>query len=56
METRDAGRSAQVLVVDDNAVVRRLLTARLRSAGCRVTEAADGLAALAEFERLRPRS
>jgi diguanylate cyclase (GGDEF)-like protein len=40
-----------VLVADDNRVVRRLVSARLRDAGYRVTEASDGAAALAEFER-----
>lgn len=40
-----------VLVADDNTVVRRLVSARLRDAGYRVTEASDGAAALAEFER-----
>jgi two-component system cell cycle response regulator len=40
-----------VLVVDDDVVVRRLLSCRLRGAGCRVSEAADGLAALDEFRR-----
>jgi two-component system cell cycle response regulator len=41
----------RVLVVDDNVVVRRLLVGRLRGAGCRVSEAVDGLAALEEFRR-----
>ena len=40
-----------VLVADDNRVVRRLVSARLRDAGYRVAEASDGVAALAEFER-----
>ena len=40
-----------VLVADDNQVVRRLVSARLRAAGYRVAEASDGVAALAEFER-----
>jgi two-component system chemotaxis family response regulator WspR len=51
METRGRVKPTRVLVVDDNVVVRRLLVARLRTAGCRVSEAADGLAALEEFGR-----
>ena len=43
--------STQVLVADDNLVIRRLVSARLRSAGYRVAEASDGAAALKEFER-----
>jgi two-component system chemotaxis family response regulator WspR len=51
MERRDGAKRTRVLVVDDNSVVRRLLVARLQGAGCRVSEAADGLAALEEFRR-----
>jgi PleD family two-component response regulator len=40
-----------VLVADDDRVIRRLVSARLRVAGYRVAEASDGVAALAEFER-----
>jgi CheY-like chemotaxis protein len=39
-----------VLVVDDNAVVRRLLRGLLEHDGCLVTEAADGLRAIAELQ------
>ena len=51
METRDATGTTRVLVADDNAVVRRLLVVRLRAAGCRVTEATDGLTALEQFRK-----
>jgi two-component system cell cycle response regulator len=50
VKKRGAGPT-RVLVVDDNPVVRRILVSRLHGAGCRVTEAADGLAALQEFRR-----
>jgi diguanylate cyclase (GGDEF)-like protein len=43
--------AAQVLVVDDTALVRKLIAARLRGAGYRVTEASDGQAALEQFRR-----
>jgi two-component system cell cycle response regulator len=46
-----ASGTTRVRVVDDSAVVRRLLADRLRRAGCRVSEAADGVAALDEFRR-----
>lgn len=52
MENRESdGTTTRVLVVDDNAVVRRLTGARLRAAGCEVVEVEDGLAALEAFER-----
>ncbi len=51
METPMTRGATPVLVADDNRVVRRLVSARLRDAGYRVAEASDGAAALAEFER-----
>jgi diguanylate cyclase (GGDEF)-like protein len=51
MRTPSAAGPTRVLVVDDNPLVRRVLVARLRLAGCSVSEAADGLAALEEFRR-----
>ena len=41
------GEPVQVLVVDDNAFVRRVIVDRLRRAGCEVREATDGEQALA---------
>jgi len=41
----------RVLVVDDEAPVRRLISAVVRGAGCDVTEAADGQAALDALAR-----
>ena len=41
--------ATRVLVVDDNAFVRRLIVDRLQRAGCQVREAADGAEALAAF-------
>jgi diguanylate cyclase (GGDEF)-like protein len=51
METPMTRGATPVLVADDNSVVRRMVSARLRKAGYRVAEASDGAAALAEFER-----
>ena len=49
--THAAGRSARVLVVDDNPLNARLLEAQLQSAGYTVVTCHDGLTALAEFMR-----
>lgn len=51
METRAVAGTTRVLVADDNLVVRRLLVVNLRAAGCRVTEATDGLDALEQFRK-----
>jgi two-component system cell cycle response regulator len=51
METPMTRGATPVLVADDNRVIRRLVSARLRVAGFLVAEASDGVAALAEFER-----
>jgi len=51
MDGETVSGTTRVLVVDDSAVVRRLLVCALRGAGCRVSEAADGVAALVEFRR-----
>jgi DNA-binding response OmpR family regulator len=45
---------ARILVVDDEANIRRIVTSYLRSEGFEVVEAADGRAALAAFERTSP--
>jgi len=46
--------TAPILVADDDAVVRLLAREALEQEGFRVVEAADGVAALAEFERIAP--
>ncbi|TKD53307.1 response regulator transcription factor [Sphingomonas baiyangensis] len=45
---------AQILIVDDEPAIRRLLRQALERAGHGVAEAADARAALAAFERQRP--
>jgi PAS domain S-box-containing protein len=47
-------RAARVLVVDDDPDVRNFVVASLEDLGYRVTEAADGKAALEEFRRETP--
>jgi DNA-binding response OmpR family regulator len=47
-------RSPRVLVVDDEANIRRIVASYLRAEGFEVAEAADGRAALAAFERAEP--
>ena len=42
-----------ILVVEDNAGLRRLIGIHLRRAGYEVTEAADGMAALETLEHSR---
>jgi diguanylate cyclase (GGDEF)-like protein len=49
MEERETG--AQVLVVDDTTLVRKVIVARLRNAGYRVAEATDGQEALELFRK-----
>src|SRR5574341_1592608 len=44
-------QAAQVLVVDDTTLVRKLIVTRLRAAGYRVAEAQDGQEALELFRR-----
>jgi len=44
----------RILVVDDEANIRRIVTSYLRAEGFEVVEAADGKAALAAFERTAP--
>jgi two-component system chemotaxis family response regulator WspR len=51
MDAEAVSGATRVLVVDDSAVVRRLLARALRGAGCRVSEGADGAAALVGFRR-----
>ncbi|MBN2114584.1 MAG: response regulator transcription factor [Acidimicrobiia bacterium] len=46
--------SARILVVDDEANIRRVVTSYLRAEGFDVVEAADGRAALAVFDRTSP--
>jgi DNA-binding response OmpR family regulator len=43
-----------VVVADDSEVTRRVLASTIERCGHRVTPAADGLAALAAYERVRP--
>jgi diguanylate cyclase (GGDEF)-like protein len=50
MEARET-RGAQVLVVDDTTLVRKVIVARLRGAGYRVAEATDGQEALELFRK-----
>ena len=45
---------AHILVVDDDDDMRRLLTLRLKAAGCRVTAVASAEAALTELQNARP--
>jgi len=47
-------RPNRVLVVDDEANIRRIVTSYLRADGFEVVEAADGKAALAAFDRTAP--
>ena len=47
-------RSPRILLVDDDATVRRLATRALHLAGFRVDEAADGLAAEVAFAECKP--
>jgi DNA-binding response OmpR family regulator len=47
-------RSPRVLVVDDEANIRRIVASYLRADGFEVAEAADGRAALAAFGRAEP--
>lgn len=49
-------RASDVLVVDDNPVVRNGLARALRAAGYRVTVAENGVAGLAEVQRHRYRA
>jgi CheY-like chemotaxis protein/anti-sigma regulatory factor (Ser/Thr protein kinase) len=51
---KTAGAPLRFLVVDDDRVNRRVLTAMLVQAGYEVTEATDGVAAVAAFELERP--
>lgn len=47
-------RPSRILVVDDEANIRRIVASYLRSEGFDVIEAADGEAGLIEFERTHP--
>lgn len=47
-------RSPRVLVVDDEANIRRIVASYLRAEGFEVAEAGDGRAALAAFDRAEP--
>ena len=49
-----AGRTATILVVDDEAAVRRCLRAVLEEAGYLVAEAANGREAIEELQRAKP--
>jgi CheY-like chemotaxis protein len=51
---RAAGKTASILVVDDEETVRRCLRAVLEEAGYSVTEAADGREAIEELQRAKP--
>ena len=46
--------SPRILVVDDEANIRRVVTSYLRADGFEVSEASDGEAALAMFDRVSP--
>ena len=48
----DELRGARVLVADDNATTRTILDEMLSSLSCKVTQVADGQAALAEIQRV----
>ena len=47
-------RPNRILVVDDEPNIRKIVVSYLRADGYDVTEAADGDAALAAFDRVRP--
>jgi CheY-like chemotaxis protein len=49
-----AGVPATILVVDDDPAMRRLISTVLSQAGYRVTEAGDGLEALASIQQQPP--
>jgi signal transduction histidine kinase/ActR/RegA family two-component response regulator len=49
-ETHLAGVGKRILMVDDDAMVRAVLVAQLEDAGYQVTEASDGLGALARLD------
>ena len=51
MKRDEPGGPTRVLMVDDSAVIRRLLASRLRTAGYEVAEASDGQDALESFRR-----
>ncbi|MFH1330641.1 MAG: response regulator, partial [Actinomycetota bacterium] len=44
----------RILVVDDEANIRRIVASYLRSDGFEVVEAADGKSALTAFDRMAP--
>ena len=46
--------ATRILVVDDEANIRRIVTSYLRAEGYEVTEASDGAAALTAFDRSTP--
>jgi DNA-binding response OmpR family regulator len=46
--------AARILVVDDEANIRRIVASYLRADGFEVAEAADGKSALAVFDRISP--
>ena len=54
METIDAALGLNVLVVEDNAVNRSILSAQLKQLGCRLTVARDGEEALAALAGAAP--
>ena len=49
-QTREGGAAVNILVADDEADIRKLLTISLEDEGYRVLPAVDGMAALEQFE------
>jgi DNA-binding response OmpR family regulator len=49
-----AGKPPLILIVDDEADLRQLLTLQLSQVGFRVAQAFDGYTALEQFEQVRP--
>ncbi|WVR06694.1 hypothetical protein IAU60_003726 [Kwoniella sp. DSM 27419] len=47
-------RGLKVLVVEDNAVNRKILTTMLKRTSCEFAEAADGVEAVAQFDSFQP--
>lgn len=54
LDAEQLGRSARVLIIDDDPDLRCVLTASLEALGCEVVEAADGQSGLILFDQVSP--